>query len=167
MAKSKNEKEVEVAKEKIETVVEVQADKLEPVQADKVAPVEIAQVETVEPVVALQEKPEKKQNIVLNKQESITMGNLLKNGMSFTDARKKILDARKPTKLVDVKDAEISQAKKEIKLGKKDEERKLHLCNLLGMGKSMEKAMLLAYGEGCKNIDGRIYTKEQLKLIEN
>lgn len=155
MAKSKNEKEIEVAKTNVETVVDV--------QADQVSPVAVAEVPPVEPV----EKTEKKQNIVLNKQESITMGNLLKNGMAFTEARKKILDARKPTKLVDVKDAEISQAKKEIKLGKKDEERKLHLCNLLAMGKSMEKAMLLAYGEGCKNIDGRIYTKEQLKLIEN
>lgn len=155
MAKSKNEKEIEVAKTNVETVVDV--------QADQVSPVAVAEVPPVEPV----EKTEKKQNIVLSKQESITMGNLLKNGMAFTEARKKILDARKPTKLVDVKDAEISQAKKEIKLGKKDEERKLHLCNLLAMGKSMEKAMLLAYGEGCKNIDGRIYTKEQLKLIEN
>lgn len=130
----------------------------------------VVEAEKKEEPVAEEKQPvveEKQPNIVLTKQESTSLANYLRLGMSFVDARKKILDARGPVKYVDVNSPEALKeaAVKEVKLGKTDAERKLLLINELARGTKMDKAMIKAYGEGCKNINGKIFTKEQLLLL--
>lgn len=180
MAKKTLKEEKIVVEKVIDEPVKSEAIVAEKVLSEKVVSDVVATVEkndsVVEPIVAelaliepvVEEAVVVTEPVKLNQGEANKLGILQRNGMSFADAKKMILAQRDPVKLVNVNSQEAKEAiaVKEIKLGKTDGERKLLLLNKISGGMSMAKAMVFAYGEGCKNIDGKIYTKDQLLLIE-